>query len=292
MIAALVLVGLLSLDVCDACRVDGTAVKLCSPHASAEKTAIQWCGKGLRAKDEAERIAALEKLAAETETHVNAPSPRIVVVLRRAFDDDSFAVRTRAVELLGPPQHGPEALDALIDALEQYDDEFVRCFRAGVPDIGAPPKTKKQVDEFGETTAALAENSRRMDMLCAWGGVIVTQLGRFPDARAEKALLDSMGAMFAVNPQRGLLALGTAGAVRRAGAALVLAHVECNRAGSGEEARRKLREIQDDLAAFAAARELPAPAWEPSPVDGWKAWLAAHEAALPTSLPGVRSPAW
>jgi hypothetical protein len=50
---------------------------------------------------------------------VNAPSPRIVVVLRRAFDDDTVAVRPRAGALLGAPQHGPVGLDALIDALEQ-----------------------------------------------------------------------------------------------------------------------------------------------------------------------------
>jgi hypothetical protein len=59
-----------------------------------------------------------------------------------------------------------------------------------------------------------------------------------------------------------------------------------------EEEQQALRALHADLAAFASARGLPAPAWDPAPAEAWKRWLAEHAGGFPEHLPGVRSPAW
>jgi hypothetical protein len=288
MLAVLVLAGLLSLDVCDACRVDGTAVLLCTPHASAEEKALAKCAKGLRSKREAERSAALEKLAALTNAHANAPSPRIVEMLARGTQDDSYVVRTRAVELLGPPQHGPAALAALLAALREHEQE-----------MGAGMKERGKLDLRPGNEAQMAkllEINQRYTLVRAWGGAIVVQLGEFPDDAAVDAILGTTWARHAPRAQRGLLALGSVSAVR--GAVTILEGVESSYERRPEALRdadehtRTLRELHDDLAAFARARDLPAPAWSAAPAAGWTAWLGEHEQRFPTSLPGVRSPAW
>jgi hypothetical protein len=299
MIAAWILAGVLALDVCDACRVADTKVILCAPHASAEKTALTSCGKGLRAKDEKQRIAALEELARATDAHTNAPSPRIVEMLRRGTKDESFTVRKRAVELLGAPQHGPAALDALVDALREYDKEMRAAFddlrKGGLEPIDPKKPAKKQHEDMKEATLKLMTATERVERLRELGGVVAAQLERFPDDDSVEALSESICAALAVGWHRSLLALGSRSAVRS-----LLARMESSQKSretrpesSREGATLELRELHDSLAAFAAARGLPVAEWSPEdPTGRWKAWLSEHGSALPEHLPGVHSPAW
>lgn len=291
MIAALVLAVLLTLDVCDACRVEAGVVHLCAPHASSEKKALTACGKGLRAKGEPQRVAALEALAAETEKHVNAPTTKVVELLARGTTDESFVVRTRAVELLGPPQHGPAALEALLVTLRELDQEMKRWLKEREKldlELGSESQMKAQMERF------LSSNESHA-VLRAWGDAIVAQLARFPDDAAVDGIVGSSWGLASPGAGRALLALGSAPAVR--GAVLKLTGMQegfARRTGSRDAAKeaQELRALHDELAAFAASRSLPAPAWSAAPADAWKSWLAEHESAFAEHLPGVRSPAW
>jgi hypothetical protein len=220
-------------------------------------------------------------------------------MLVRGTRDDSYVVRTRAVELLGPPQHGPAALEALIGTLREHDEEMARWIeergKLDLDPIDRNP-TGKQLEKRKAQTAELAALNERHELTRAWGGTIAVQLGHFPDDAAVTAILASSWAQAAPGAQRSLLALGSAAAVR--GAVEHLGGVQAAYARRPDalrddaEQEQALRALHADLAAFASARGLPAPAWDPAPAEAWTRWLAEHAGGFPEHLPGVRSPAW
>src|SRR5262249_29324300 len=123
-VIAFALALLLSLELCKDCTLSGASARLCPKHSAEETAACSREEKRLRSSEEAERIAAIEALAALTNSHENAPSERVVNRIATALGDKSYKVRERATSLLGRPQHALASLAALEKALGESEKEL------------------------------------------------------------------------------------------------------------------------------------------------------------------------
>jgi len=190
MIATLCLGFVLAFDKCATCALEGKDAHLCDVHAAEERKVCAQAGPRLRVKAEAERIAALDALAALTPPHENAPSAKVVVLIASVLDDDSYAVREHATALLGKPQNADSVLSALADALAEAEKERKLCdgkLRKArerlMPEHLLDAKREALVKE---ERAAAAE----LDALMHWRAVILERLAAIPDDRAVAAICE------------------------------------------------------------------------------------------------------
>lgn len=115
-LALLSTLALAAAEVCAQCRVDPRRTVLCATHLDEELTTLREERSVLaRSKDSAERIAALQRIAALTATHSNAPSPNVARLLADGLHDESLTVRRRALALLLDGQHRDETIKGVLD---------------------------------------------------------------------------------------------------------------------------------------------------------------------------------
>lgn len=299
------------LDTCPACLVREKEVVLCAPHAAEDREVVTRELKRVRSKNEEEQIAALEAIAALTRAHQNAPSPRVVKALAVGLDQDSLVVQATAGSLLGPPQHALDALDLLLDRLDRADRELAkilaeqRRLREKVPQpepIRAPYGSKQYWDELGEQLQRGTKESLKLSAVLSRAhaavglkSILVLALAEFPDDRAVAAVLRSEELLATDAGTVSLFALGSRPAVATALAAAARWHAEP--VPEDEKAREhratRARFFQQALEELAQERGLlPCPVASELPLTEWQAWLERHRAALPESLPGLRSPVW
>jgi hypothetical protein len=304
MLASALLAATLVLENCSACLVRGQEVVLCSPHAAEDRVVITREAKRVRSGDGDQSIAALEAIAALTRAHENAPSPRVVKALAAGLQHESLAVRRRAAELLGPPQHATDALRTLLAALKDLDAE-VRAtneeLRRALAGFGpAKPKkgSKKDGIDLKELEGVLRATNESLEAttrgLQALGrrAVLAERLGDFPDDRVVEALVLSEEISASDAGTRSLLLLGSRPAIEA-----VLSSLESwearpapteEKAHASHAARGEL--VRGGLATLAARNGLPLP---DSPTHaGWQAWWRTHGSTFPAALPGIRGPVW
>ncbi len=312
MLATFVLT-LAALDTCASCRMELQASFLCEPHAEAERAALARETRRLAAKEEAERLAALDALAALTEAHTNAPSERVAKRIAQALDDDSLAVRARAVERLGRPQHALVAVDALTEALEdawKLKREWGKEYK-GLVERSTDKLSDAKREKLGAERAALGA---RIDDLNALHRQLVTRLAEFPDERALDAILANTARNLIFEDGEALARIGT----RRALDAFVdgIRIAEDNLASLARErdevvekangittlatavavaaydsAAERVAARRARLVELLAERGLVAPG-PSATVRDWGRWLAENRDAIPDRLPGITSPAW
>ena len=319
MLLAVFLVTLVqALERCPACSTTGKDVRLCAPHAEEERSFFTRAGKRLGSKDPAERIAGLEELAGLTRGHVNAPSRRVAERLASAFEDESYALRERVTELLGPPQNALVSLPALLAAFRACEDERGRLEKEGdrlhARRVGRPEPRESKLEELSRAEAA---NERQKEPLLGWRTALLQQLARFPDDRVVETILELAPRDLVLGGNEALLQLGS----RKALQAVVesvrvweekvawlekdIAEMEKGAAdpliaGVLEPFRSLLEQTlaegnthQPQLIRLAEERGLvPVPQASNRPHEGWKRWLETHIDALPAQLPGVSSPVW
>lgn len=327
MLPALVLTLLQGLAPCPACSVEGKEAHLCAPHADEEKQVLARAAKRSGSKDPDERAAALDELARLTHAHANAPSRRVAERLCSAFDDDSYAVRRHAAELLGPPQHAEAALSGLLEALRSAENERLRLEKERqklrTKQAGSPRPRESQMAQL---KSAEAENVAQGAALLLWRAAVLEQLGTLPDDRVVDAILELTPRDLALGGNEALLRLGRRDglealveSLRVFEERLVAAEKEVAEQEQqllllkqGDRPKAVLdgseyllmlacKELADvkaagdahlpELVRIADERGLgPAPALGTRPHAPWKTWLAAHLAAAPTHLTGVSSP--
>lgn len=101
---------------CAECRVDPRRTTLCQSHLEEELTTLREQRSVMaRSKERDERLAALDRVAALTQSHTNAPSPNVARFLADGLHDDSIAVRRRALALLLDGQHHDETIKGVLD---------------------------------------------------------------------------------------------------------------------------------------------------------------------------------
>ena len=110
-------------DDCSDCVPGARAAKLCPPHLEAEKEGLEACQAVLKKGDAVARLAALRELAALTEAHANAPSPRVAKTLARGLKDEAPGVVLISIELLGDQHPG-----AAIDAYADFGKDLIKAF--------------------------------------------------------------------------------------------------------------------------------------------------------------------
>jgi len=304
MLAALLLVLIARPDTCSACLVRDREVVLCPPHAEEDREIVAREVKRLRSREPAEQLAALEAVAALTQAHANAPSPRVARVLAGGLEVAAPEVRKRAAELLGPPQHAPEAMRALLGALGEVDrevaaaDEELQRHRK-VPEPTSPKTSQEYWKELDRSLEAKTLAMKVQDVLHAalqWRDVLLERLGSFADDRVVAALARSQAIATTDAGLRSLLALGNRAALEALLAALARWQDTPAEASSevAQQARaRRGRLLQQGLADLAAKHGLlPCPEESARPHAAWLAWWKLHADAIPAALPGVRAPAW
>lgn len=312
MIATLVLAALTALDTCAGCGVERREARLCEPHAQEERSVLARETRRLDSQDEAERLAALDEIAALTEAYANAPSGRVAKRIADALADESFAVRARAVERLGPPQHALEALDALTKALAGTAKEMKstgsRWERLGEKLQDKLPDARRQ-----ETLAERKECERRMDELRDLRNALVARLAGFPDERALDAILAHTHRNLIMGNDEALILLGSGRAVRAIAdsfrtaeenlAAMEVEFAEVKRRSGPDTLLTGLATVALDNAKDAYAKHraelvellTARGATPPAATAGaraWRAWIENHAAGLQERLPGIASPAW
>jgi hypothetical protein len=320
MLAALLLAWTQASGPCPVCTTTGKDVRLCAPHADEERAVFARAGKRLSSKDAAERVAALEEFAALTRAHVNAPSARVADRIVGALDDESFDVRKRAAELLGPPQNALVAVAGLLEAFQATEAERERqqkgLDKIRAKQVGPPRPRENQLADL-KHDEELA--TRTMESLLEWRAALLAQLARFPDDRVVTAILKAPRGL-ALGGNEALVQLGSKSALQGVAASFKvweeeLAHAQdlLTAAESivvDEKMSKSLADAlleffrkdvekkkaegaahQPEIASLLVARELgPAPEASDKPHAAWESWLAAHLAALPEHLPGVSSP--
>src|SRR5687768_449044 len=74
---------------CGECRSKDGAVRLCEPHAQAERRVLEVHAEAVLGEDGAAALDALEKLAAANTEHENAPSPALTRAIARGLANDA-----------------------------------------------------------------------------------------------------------------------------------------------------------------------------------------------------------
>src|SRR5215831_18663078 len=120
MLAAIaVAVSLSSLvAVADDCK-ECSSKKLCSAHLAEESQALKTLVPGVKAKEEATRLEALEKLGHLKDSHENAPSATAAKAIAAGLEDASWKVRAAAVKVLASGQEHDVAVEALVKSIAE-----------------------------------------------------------------------------------------------------------------------------------------------------------------------------
>lgn len=313
MITSFALVIVLCVDSCKVCSLVARDVKLCAAHAEEERSAFAREGKRLESADEAERIAALESLAALTASHENAPSERVAVRIASALADKSYAIRKQAAELLGRPQHALASLAALEKALSEAERDLKRSNKER-EELSRELRKEKLTQTQRQDILGRIGNNEDVHMVIAdWRMAVVLQLAEFQDDRVVTAICahtprDLLGA------GKVLARLGTSKAMKAVVESVQSCELTVAEARAGVESRRKLlasapdalrpfeeelKRLEDEVAAFQSElvailseRGVQAPIPPNNSFESWRKWLEQKRDAFPEHLPGVSSPAW
>lgn len=303
----------LSLQSCPFCATEGRVVRLCEPHSTEERSALARERKRLDSKDPAARIAALEALAALTESHRNAPSERVAVRIASALGDEDFAVRSRAARLLGRPQHALTCLDALVEALGRTVQEHDSA-NAEYEKLGSKLRGKLSDKRRADLVADRKTCDELRRALGRWRLELVERLANFLDDRAVDAILAHTHRNLLTGGDVALLRLGNQKAVR----ALAESFEGCDRnleivareaadwqarapglMTAGLALALKVQEdlkalsvsVRQDLVTLLVERGLKPPDVGASSAV-WRTWIDQNIQAFPEHLPGLSAPAW
>lgn len=310
--ATLVSAVLVSFESCSACSTSGRNVELCVVHAAEEiaveeeLAAFEREGGRLATKDPAGYVVVLDKLAALTEGHTNAPSERVVRLIAAGLEHESFEVRTHVAGLLGRPQHAQASLKALVTALAKIKPELATLQTK----IDALIKKWLKSDQ-GNLDEAKACAARRT-ALTHWRHALIERISTFPDNEAVDAILAHTDRNLLTGDEGALVRLGNRKAMR----SLIDSFLACDRdmAEVAENAERlypraqttlrqalALHLVEDKQTAFSKARaELETllaergmtPPHAFANTADWIKWIEENIQAFPERLPGLSSPAW
>lgn len=317
MITATVLA--LTLDVCSSCTLVDAEARLCEVHAAEQKSVVAEARKQLKAKDEGERVAALDALAALTRAHTNAPSEVVVDVIASALADESYAVRTHAATLLARPQHAERVLNALTRALGKAEEEHERLRKEKDElsrKLGDPKLASKKRKETDDRLFACKQAGATV---FAWRAAILGQLAQLPDDRAVAAICAQVPRELVVGGNEALVRLGSRGAMNAfleslrkwdreiAGLRAILEAEKQDPKRAGDqptalgmswselaltEAQLAGRIVVLDVSKCFLEKGLPPPASASSEYDAWRRWVEEHSALFPEHLPGIPPVAW
>ena len=173
----LITLAAVSIDgvVCGDCRVDPRRTILCSTHLDEEQSVLREERSIMaRSKERSERAAALERVAALTEAHVNAPSSNVARFLADGLHDDAVFVRRRALALLLDGQHRDETIKGVLDGWKAAQREW--------RDMDV-----KLLDEIGKGAFTLTRDE--LDELPSYFVALIGALGATGDERAYRELL-------------------------------------------------------------------------------------------------------
>jgi len=95
---------------------DCKPAKLCPAHAKVEADTLKSEKAAFQSPDAAARCKALERAAATTEAHANAPTKEMTHFVATGLADPSLRVRSAAAKLLASGQNADEAIKALTKA--------------------------------------------------------------------------------------------------------------------------------------------------------------------------------
>lgn len=286
---------------CGECRVQARRVMLCTEHATEETSVLREVRAVLAKGGEAERIVALERAAALTAAHPQAPSPAVARLLAGSVGDVSLRVRRKALVLLAEGQNHEEAVRGVLDGWKEaqktwrvLDAKLVLGESASAD--GAP--VMLTTEELQETPDYLVEALRA--------------LGQLGDERAVTALATFLRSPLDRTPGRFLVAASEAALEldSRRGLESVIALLENLEEAfvDGQVPRRFETGGKDLLAAlkqplenasehdFAATSEaleaystrkgieLPRTEERLTSAD-WRQWQRAHKDAIPERIP-------
>jgi len=170
---------------CPDCRSDGGKTSLCAPHREEESRVLKDAAKARYRDPPDARIAALESIARLVDAHANAPSPDAAKALAIGLKDDSYSIRRKAVELLLHGQHPETVVTALIVAQNEANRDWkeIDGFFARWAEVHGKPGANKWDSKENETF------SRDMSAP-GYIQALLKALGKLPDDRSEKALLE------------------------------------------------------------------------------------------------------
>lgn len=267
---------------CPHCVVRKGQAQLCVTHAAEERRVLTAERNRLRmASNEADRIAALGKIAHLTTQHAEVPSPKVAEALALGLADDSFAVRLEAVRLLTVKQHEETALGALIAAAPGIADLWSDVKLPplpGKPDLTDPRQLKKvqaELENRGETGDLLQRQQYYENL--------VTALARFPDARAEEAVLTMEHGAVTLPVAEAVLDFGSRRSTEKILEWLATSESRAARDPRDEDAQAFVQGVSARLKQLARTYGLPEPQGSERASRLWRAWLQEHGSALPAN---------
>jgi hypothetical protein len=288
---------------CAACRVDPRRAILCAAHTEAEWSTLREARAALHSKEAAERIRALERVAALTQEHQNAPSVQVARFLADGLSDPSLEVRTRALELIVDGQHKKEAAKGVVRGL----DEALRTWReldVRLTETDADP---------GRSRTNVAVTVHELLQVPAYVEAVLSALSAMRDERALIALVDFVQEPIDRTPGRflaagceALLALDTrkgtevvvdvlieldallsgAGVARRfgprEGAPSLIDKYKSRLENADAETHEAIRHALEDYARGKAVA--PPEGCDVGRCGAWREWLKAARDSLPATL--------
>jgi hypothetical protein len=294
----LALVSSLAPSDCAACAVRENKAVLCADHAREELIAVKrerLCFE--KARTDAEKIAALEALAAITDTHANAPSPAIPKALAIGLGDSADQVRRKALSLLLTAQNADASLEVILKArrdlqtrLEKEHSQELKRLKAAQKNLG---KVLKDLDagRKPDLLNGLLPEKGDFGVWFAFAGDLDRSLASFPDERVVAALDEDLGvyspamSVLAKLGSRGALA-NVAGVLERYGESVSTETLRKD--GTVAPGPHPGAELIAALGALAARHRIAPPIEsERRSSRAWSAWIEANRAAFPAKLPGV-----
>jgi hypothetical protein len=273
----LAFVGLLATaaDDCPQC----TPTTLCATHVAAQAAEIKEWKPKLRAKEAADRLEAVKKLAAVSAEHPSVPSQEAAAAIAGALADDANEVRCAAATALGEGLHPDVAVRALTDALKEVRKELAKSgggkYGGGGGDDSKDPKAAERRKQREENT--------KFDL------ALVASLARLPDDRCVEVLSDLL---LALNRRSGAdllqpVADALIKADTRPAIAAVIAKIKASPPGGGGKWGPDTtgKTLHDLLTAWAGGKGLTGmPAWDEKDPPDWEAWFAKNQSKVAAKL--------
>ena len=246
------------LAVVDDCK-ECSPKKLCSAHVAEEAAALKSAAPKLKAKEEATRIEALEKLGHLKDSHQNAPSAAAAKAIAAGLLDASWKVRAAAAKVLADGQEHDVAVEALAKSITEARKDGAKLMI------------------FTSNAALLAEQKLFGDYLKE----ISAALAAMKDDRAADALIEFVRNEKVPMPKEIILPAveATATIDTLAAFSAVIEHLEWTEGFGG------LQDYHDVLVKAATARGgKDLPEWGKETSARWKRWLEAHKALFPKRI--------
>lgn len=186
---------------CPSCAFEPKQTVLCGVHRAEEQELLAKWKPKLKQASAAERIEALEAVAASTGEHANAPSPKVAEFLALGLADDDLDVRRRVLGMLLDGQHPESTVAALIEALAGAQREW-KSVSAAYAELSALP--------FGKTKPVSKEEWARQMTTPKLVEDVLAALGKVPDQRCMRALTDFLDEPWKDTPGRFYVAAANA----------------------------------------------------------------------------------